>query len=429
MDYPVTMGRMVSNAGASIRSLMAETAMINGKFPPKQEAFNNFAAGYLPQIWDSIHGVEGGGYLYGGLEPGDWNDGAHGTITIDRNNPDREYVHVLTKPATASSITLRDNGYRVTSVKDFRTGQRKDFSQANGYLTVNGITSWDTYDTVFTVETAGQISHYQATATATAATPDHPASGLADGDYLTYWDSNTTLPVSVTLDLGARKDVRYLAANQREASPTYNRNTFGRPEDSARIKDYTVEASDDGVSWHAVTSGVLPSARAVQHIDFPGVVSGRYFRLNVASTWALDNAPNYFHKLWIDELWAGGSYATAARSQGQSYEAEWGLPVGGAHRVRCENCSGGAKVSGLGTLLLPVFSPFGGDRVITVVGAADGTRDFSVSVNGRSPATTKVTGWSSSAPLVGRTVTAKLNPGLNVVVVQGTGDLDRIVVR
>jgi alpha-L-fucosidase len=429
VDYPVTMGRMVSNAGASIRSLMAETAMVNGKFPPKQEAFNNFAAGYLPQIWDSVHGVEGGGYLYGGLEPGDWNDGSHGTITMSRTNPDLEYVHVLTKPATATSVTLRDNGYRVTSVRDFRTGEHRKFSQANGYLTIDGITSWDTYDTVFTVETAGQVSRYQATATATAATPDHPASGLADGDYLTYWDSNTTLPVSVTLDLGARKDVRYLAANQREASPTYNRNTFGRPEDSARIKDYTVEASDDGVSWHAVRSGVLPSARAVQYIDFPGVVSGRYFRLNVASTWALDNAPNYFHKLWIDELWAGGTYATTARSQGQSYEAEWGLPLGGARRVPCKDCSGGAKIGGLGTLLLPVFSPFGGDRIVTVVGAAEGTGTFSVSVNGRSVQETKVTGWSASAPLVGRTVTAKLNPGLNVVAVQGTGDVDKVVVR
>src|SRR5439155_12640485 len=119
--------------------------------------FNNFAASYLPQIWDSIHGVEGGGYLYGGLEPGDWNDGSHGTITISRDNPDLEYAHVLTKPATASSITLRDNGYRVTSVRDLRTGEVKPFTQSGGSLTIEGITAWDTYDTVFKVETSGRV--------------------------------------------------------------------------------------------------------------------------------------------------------------------------------------------------------------------------------------------------------------------------------
>ncbi|MBP2319940.1 hypothetical protein JOF56_000325 [Kibdelosporangium banguiense] len=149
VDYPVTLGRIISNAGSSVKSLMAETAMINGRFPPQQEVFNNYAAQYLAPIWESIHGVEGGGYLYGGLTPGFWNDGAHGVITMNRDNPDLQYVHVLTKPATASSITLRDNGYRVRSVRDLRTGEAKPFGQANGSLTISGVTAWDTYDTVF----------------------------------------------------------------------------------------------------------------------------------------------------------------------------------------------------------------------------------------------------------------------------------------
>jgi alpha-L-fucosidase len=429
VDYPVTMGRMVSNAGASIRSLMAETAMVNGRFPAKQEAFNNFAASYLNPIWESIHGVEGGGYLYGGLNPGDWNDGAHGTITISRSNPDLEYVHVLTKPATASSIVLRDNGYRVTSIRDLRTGEPKSFSQANGFLTISGITTWDTYDTVFKVETAGRVDTYQATATATAANAAHPASGLADNDYLTYWDSNATLPVSVTLDLGTSKPVKYVATNQREWSPTYNRNSFGRPEDSARIKDFSVDVSDDGSTWTTVQAGVMASARGVRYVDLPPGTSGRYVRLNVASTWAAANAPVYFHKLQIDELWTSGSYATTASTDGVSVEAESGFAFGGAQRVECAECSGGVKVTSLGTLLVPVFSAFGGDRVVTVVGAAEGTKSFEVSVNGRSPASVSVTGWSSSAPLVGRTATVRLYPGLNFVAVRGSGDVDRIVVR
>jgi alpha-L-fucosidase len=42
-------------AGSSIRSLIAETAMVNGRFPPEQEAFNNFAQSYVDESWPSIH--------------------------------------------------------------------------------------------------------------------------------------------------------------------------------------------------------------------------------------------------------------------------------------------------------------------------------------------------------------------------------------
>jgi alpha-L-fucosidase len=401
VDYPVTMGRMISNAGSSVRSLMAETAMLNGRFPPKQEAFNNFAASYLGPIWESIHGVEGGGYLYGGLTPGFWNDGAHGVVTIDRTNPDRQYVHVLTKPATASSIVLRDNGYRVRAVRDLRTGQARPFTQSAGFLTIDGITGWDTYDTVFKVETAGQVASYAATSA---------AAGLADGDYLTYWDNNKTLPVSVTLDLGAVKDVRYLAANQREWSPTYNRNSFGRPEDSARIKDFTVEVSTDGAAWTTAKAGVMPSARAVQYVDLPSGTSARYVRLNVASTWAAANAPNYYRRLLIDELWTGGEYATSAQTADQVVDADRGIPVGDAR-------------------LFPVFARTKGDHVLTVVGAADGTKSFTVNVNGDAAQQVTMTGWSSSAPLIGRTVTAHLHAGLNTVTIQGTATLAKLILR
>ncbi|NUR84632.1 MAG: alpha-L-fucosidase, partial [Nonomuraea sp.] len=82
VDYKLTLGRLITNAGSSVKALMAETAMVNGKFPANQVAFNTFADGYLAPIWESLHGTEGGGYMYGGLKPGFWNDGAHGVTTI-----------------------------------------------------------------------------------------------------------------------------------------------------------------------------------------------------------------------------------------------------------------------------------------------------------------------------------------------------------
>src|SRR3954470_7088602 len=75
VDRALTLGRLITNAGSSIKALMAETAQVNGRFPSNQESFNTFANGYLNAIWPSIGGTEGGGYLNGGLKPGFWNDG------------------------------------------------------------------------------------------------------------------------------------------------------------------------------------------------------------------------------------------------------------------------------------------------------------------------------------------------------------------
>ena len=92
--------------------------------------------------------------MYGGMQPGFWNDGAHGVIT--RRPEHTQYVHVLTKPMSQDLVRLRDNGYHVTGVTDVRTGKAFRFNQSGGYLSILGVTAWDTYDTVFKVTTDGQ---------------------------------------------------------------------------------------------------------------------------------------------------------------------------------------------------------------------------------------------------------------------------------
>jgi hypothetical protein len=416
--------------------------MVNGRFPPQQQAFNNFAAGYLDGIWDSIHGVEGGGYLYGGLKPGFWNDGAHGVITVSKTDPDLEYVHVLTKPATDTAITLRDNGYRVTRVRNFRTGEQMEFTQANGSLTIKGITSWDQYDTVFTVETAGRVGFYspdQVTATATASANGFPARYLTDGDYLTYWDSNTTVPVSVTLDLGSPRKVAYLAVNQREWSPTYNRETFGRVEDSARIKEYAVQVSTDGKEWTAaVASATMPSARGVQFVDLNLPDRVRYIRLDVQSTWAAASVPRFYQKLQIDEMWVGSGYPTAAQpGAAKTVEAEAGTVHGSARVVNCATCSGGAKVENLGNapgndVTLTVDAPVAGDYNLTLVGAVAGTRTVYASVNGGPAVPVTMTGSSTVSPLIARSLPVRLRAHSNTIRLFNptayAPDIDRVTV-
>ena len=319
VDYPVTMGRIVSNAGSSIKSLMAETAQVNGKFPAQQEAFNNFAGPYLDQIWPSIHGVEGGGYMYGGLQPGDWNDGAHGVTTVSKTDPDLHYVHVLTKPADRRRrISVRRQrlpGHprdrlphrQAAAVHPARRLPHHQRHHRAGTPTTR--CSWCTPPAGSAFYPTGVVS-----ATATASADGFPAAEPHRRRLPELLGLNATLPVSVTLDLGQRRPVQYLAVNQREWSPTYNRNTFGRPEDSARIKDYKVFASNDGVHWgDPVKTGVMPSARGVQYLDL-GLTEQRprYVKLEVDDTWAADNAPRFFHQLQIDEMWLGWGYPTSA---------------------------------------------------------------------------------------------------------------------
>jgi alpha-L-fucosidase len=300
VDYKLTLGRMITNVGSSIKALEAETAQVNGLFPTNQAAFNDFANGYLTPIWSSLSGVEGGGYMYGGLQPGAWNDGAYGVTTISRTNPNLHYIHAIDRPS-GDSLRLRDNGYRVVGVSDLRTGTPFAFSQSGGVLTISGVTNWDQYDTVFKVVTAGRVGILSGVA---------GPSSLVDGSYLTWWDNKGVLPATVTLDLGAAKPVAYLGVNQREWSVSYARSST---EDSARIRDYAVETSLDGVTWTPAVAATMKSARGVQFIDL-GVASARYVRLTVNSTWAAASATKYYKKLQIDEMWAASAYATPSPS-------------------------------------------------------------------------------------------------------------------
>jgi alpha-L-fucosidase len=322
VDYKLNIGRYIANSGSSVKSNMAETAMVNGKFPSNQEAYNNFLNGYLDQIWESIDGTEGGGYMYGGMQPGFWNDGAHGMVTVKKNNPNLQYIHVLTKPS-GSTLRIRDNGYKITRVTNLRTGAAVSFSQGGGSVTLSGLSGWDQYDTVFKVETAGREGVYTTgvTMSASASASGHAAAAAGDNDYLTYWDSNKTTPVSLRFDLGSAKRIQYIGINQREDSVSYARSST---EQSARIKEYRVYVSSDGTNWgSAIKSGTLPSHRGVQFIDVP-VTTARHVRLEVVSTYAESSDSTRYKRLRVDEAWIGSAYAASGSTgpQPERYEAE-----------------------------------------------------------------------------------------------------------
>jgi alpha-L-fucosidase len=228
----------------------------------------------------------------------------------------------VTKPS-GSTLKLRDNGYKVTSVTNFRTGAAVSFSQSGGTLTLSGISSWDQFDTVFQVNTAGRQNIYPAssyTMSATASASGHGASAAADGNYLTYWDGNKTSPVSLMWDLGSTKRIQYLGINQREDSVSYPRSDT---EQSARIKNYRVFVSSDGTNWgNPVATGTLPSDRGVAMIDLPAT-NTRHVRLEVQNTYAASSDSTRFKRLRVDEAWVASDYAGAGGGSGATtYEAE-----------------------------------------------------------------------------------------------------------
>ncbi|MFF1900331.1 alpha-L-fucosidase [Streptomyces sp. NPDC058206] len=439
VDFRLSTGRYITNAGSSMKSLMAETAMVNGRFPPSQQEYNDFMADWTGPIRSSLQGTEGGGYMYGGMQPGFWNDGAHGVVTVGPGAR-TQYVHVVTRPGT-DLVRLRDNGYRATKVTDVRTGKVMAFSQSGGYLTILAIADWDPYDTVFKVETDGrQQSYYPQNslrATASSAATGHSAADVVDGSHENYWDSDGKLPASVTIDLGSRRKATSLAVNQREWSPTHARSTFGRPEDSARIKDYSVSTSDDGRHWRTVRTGALPSARGVQFIDI-GERTARYLKLEVRNTWAGPQAPDFFGRLRIDEIKvAHGAPVSGSAQVPLEAESRSNDRDGGVRASACVACSGSSRLVGFGggarnsVTFRDVTAAEAGNYRLQFDHTAGSATSLSVRVNGAAAIDVAVPAGNPDVP--GSTaVSVPLVAGANTVQVfsraaRGPG-LDRIAV-
>ncbi|WP_410665042.1 alpha-L-fucosidase [Amycolatopsis sp. lyj-84] len=440
VDFRLSTGRYITNAGSSMKSLMAETPMVNGKFPPQQEAYNNFMASWVPPIKSSLQGKEGGGYLYGGMQPGFWNDGAHGVITVEPGAR-TQYLHVVTRPRT-DLLRLRDNGYKATKVSDVRTGKALRFSQSAGYLTLVDIKDWDTYDTVFKVETAGQQYFHDSRtikATASSSRAGHPASNLVDGNFENYWDADGKQPVSLTLDLGKRRPATSLAVNQREMSPTHARESFGRPEDSSRIKDYRVYVSDDGKHWgEPIRTGAMPSARGVQFIDL-GERQTRFIKLEVLNTWSGPQAKPFYRQLAIDEIKVAYGHPNSVFGAQVPLEAEAfrNDNDGRARLGWCSSCSGSFQIIGLGggprnSVTYPgVTVAEAGSHRLQLDTTSGSATSVAVSVNGGAPVETAI-GAGTPGVVTSTAIPVSLKAGANTVKVfsnatAGPG-LDRIAV-
>jgi alpha-L-fucosidase len=99
--------------------------MIDGKLPPCFEPMIENTGRFMAWAGESIYDTMGG--EGSALNPGWFNDGAYGSITVSRKDPRCHYILVTTAPSK-DHLKVQNNGYRVASVVDLRTGKPVEFS-------------------------------------------------------------------------------------------------------------------------------------------------------------------------------------------------------------------------------------------------------------------------------------------------------------
>jgi hypothetical protein len=105
--------------------------MIDGTLPPyfdpMMENLSQFMAWASESIYDTMGG-EGSA-----LNPGWFSGGAYGSITVSRKDPRTLYIHVTTAPS-GNRLAVQNNGYKVASVLDLRTGNQVRFADSGALI-------------------------------------------------------------------------------------------------------------------------------------------------------------------------------------------------------------------------------------------------------------------------------------------------------
>ena len=189
----------------------------------KADRFFNWAGESL------LDGIEGGGYGFGGFQPGYWSDGAYGFTTV-KPGTDVHYLHVCTPP-NAPRLVIPDGGYQVTSAIDLKSGKPLEFSQGAGSLIITPPPgTWDAliagtlWDFVIKLQAAPPqtvVPHAMMSARAEHEEDGHPAGSAVDADYYTYFSSGpgVAMPQSLAVDLGKSYAIKYVKINTWEDSP------------------------------------------------------------------------------------------------------------------------------------------------------------------------------------------------------------------
>ena len=107
------------------------------------------------------------------------------------------------------------------------------------------------------------------------------AENVIDGDFDTFWhsrysDGEVSHPHTITVDMGAVREVDGFQFVQREA--------ISAGAERVRLKQFTLEVSDDGSNWDELGSYMLDNTGLPQQIALSNTRSFRYFRVTTESS-------------------------------------------------------------------------------------------------------------------------------------------------
>ncbi|WPJ95052.1 alpha-L-fucosidase [Coraliomargarita algicola] len=115
--------------------------LITGEVPPAYQEMMDAMQRFMSWGSESIYDTVGG--EISGFQPGWWNNGSFGSVTVSTKDPRISYLHITTAPST-SILRVPHNGVEVASVTDLRTKRELKF-KALGCLDVEDI-DWSEFD-------------------------------------------------------------------------------------------------------------------------------------------------------------------------------------------------------------------------------------------------------------------------------------------
>jgi hypothetical protein len=127
------------------------------------------------------------------------------------------------------------------------------------------------------------MRHLGAAASADLEARGDPAANAIDGDPNTFWlagGRDTRYPHELTISFPQPVAMSGLACMPRQ----------NHREHEGDVREYAVEASDDGQQWYDVVRGEFPSSFAPKKIDFPRTITASHLKFMALSGFGGDNA-------------------------------------------------------------------------------------------------------------------------------------------
>ena len=293
---PKWCAKMAASAlGGNAVPCYAEGPTISGDFVPNVNATNDVMKNFFDYASAATNNVWGGGYSHGGFKSGTIGNGAYVATTMTKDG-NTHYIHVLNKPTTnPNQLVMPMLGYKITTgVKSLASNNSLTYLFDNDNIVIT-VDSWDKFDTygdeIIQITTNGKpnvLSRKRWSISARNENSSYPASNAIDSVFDSYYSSqsNASMPVEVTINMGGKNNIYGINLSQSEARALTTAE-YCHTDEGTRIKNYEVYASNDGLNWgSAIVSGTLENERGIKEIQIPqGTGKRRYLKLKILSNY------------------------------------------------------------------------------------------------------------------------------------------------